>query len=63
MSSELHTESPLNAEFTLCGRAFDDIEDDEPPPVFATVGQRITCKECRRVIPACQKIRRWEQPL
>jgi biotin carboxyl carrier protein len=48
------TSSPLNAEFTLCGRAFDDDESDDGRPVFAKVGERVTCKECLAVINYCK---------
>lgn len=52
-----HASNPIQGEFTLCGRAFDD-EDEEDgglAPVFAEPGQRITCESCVAVLSHCKR--------
>lgn len=58
MTTAKHTESPINGEYSLCGRAYDDDESDDRdgPPVFAKVGERITCAECLTIIRFCKSI-------
>lgn len=53
-----HGRNPLAPQFTCCGVAQDvaAIEPDEATPVFADVGQKITCLECRKVIDWAQTV-------
>lgn len=49
--------SPIQPEYTLCGRAFDDTDSEEGPPKFAQSGQKITCKDCLQVISYCKSLK------
>lgn len=61
MEKELCTYDPLNTEYTLCGRAFDDEETIEGPPVFAKPGEKITCIGCRSVIKYCKSFKHYTE--
>lgn len=62
MDIELHAACPLNAEYTLCGDAFDgfDSGDLDEAPIFANKDQTITCLKCRRVIDYCKSIKGYK---
>jgi len=56
-------ESPLNAEFSLCGDAFDaHHDDDEAYFDFVQPGESITCAKCCIVIRAARAITNQLRP-
>lgn len=57
-------QSPNQAEFTLCGDAFDafDSGDADEPIVMAKPGQTITCEDCRLIISEVKRVRQWVAP-
>lgn len=58
-----HTANPVQAEFTLCGDAFDlGAHGEHPDPVFAAPGQVINCPQCRAIIVWCKAIKNWHEP-
>lgn len=63
MSEPVHASSQNNAEYTLCGLAFDlgDVDDGEVDPIFAQRGDLITCEQCREIITYAKTIKRWRQ--
>ena len=58
----IHLLFELNAEFTLCGLAFEgdghDRRDDEKDPLAWTTvkGGAVTCADCIRVIKSCRGV-------
>lgn len=48
----LHAQGAGNAEYSLCGFAFDahDSGDSAEPIVFAQAGEQVTCQRCRAQI-------------
>lgn len=43
-------EDPLQGEFSLCGVAFDALDDDIEPYEIVKPGQTVTCEDCKRCI-------------
>lgn len=56
-------DNPIQPEFTLCGRAFDDVEDDQEAPLFVMPGHVVTCEQCLAVIRHCRRFTGNRQPL
>jgi hypothetical protein len=58
--------NPGNAEYSLCGDAFDAVGDigcEEVEPFrIGAAGDVVTCKECRRMIDIIRSIRRYRVP-
>ena len=57
-----HMVSPVMAEYSLCGMAFDAYEsgDAEDQIIFAQSGETITCIGCKKIIAEAKKVRHWK---
>lgn len=57
----VHMVSPIQAEFTLCGDAF-DLDSDIPEYEWLETRRRtVTCSQCATVVLGCRGVRA-EQP-
>ena len=51
----VHFMNVLNLEYTICGTAFDNSEEEEDMlPTNKTI---VTCPRCKAIIESCQKIK------
>lgn len=57
-------QNPLQAEFSLCGNAFDafDSGDADEPHEIANAGQVINCEDCCRAIREVKAMRNTLRP-
>lgn len=54
-----HMANPVNAEYSLCGEAYDGEDGtDFGASTFAKGGEIVTCEGCRAVIRACKTVTR-----
>lgn len=53
----VHMVNPIQAEFTLCGDAFDLASDVEDYAWTATKRREVTCTLCGIVVEACRGVR------
>jgi len=53
-SDGVHFMSPLSPEYTLCGVAFDDNENNVITPTDKRI---VTCRQCIEVILACKTVK------
>ena len=59
-----HVENPRQAEYTMCGLAFDayDSGDHDEQITFAVGGKPVTCMDCRHMVLDVRKIRLGRMP-
>lgn len=53
----IHIQSPIMAEYTLCGDAFDLASDESGYCWRATSKRTVTCPKCSMIIRECRHIR------
>lgn len=55
---------PGNAEFSLCGDAFDiaAVDDTAEPFRIGNPGELVNCEKCREMIAEIKRVKRWRIP-
>lgn len=54
---EVHVTSPIQAEYTLCGDAFDLGSDEAGYGWVPTRRRTVTCQKCAAIIRGCRGLR------